>query len=128
MKIDWSLVFSIIGVVLGLISAYGRLKRFWLWLKRSGSEQIEEYRKHREKQVSDLAHNASHLIAYGLRRILWIIALTYLANTIEVPSGSGDLWIELTVYIENGLYVIIGALLGNILGDLKHIESASKKN
>jgi len=124
---NWSLLLSVFAVILGLISAYGRLKRIWLWLKRSSSKQVEEYKRYRDNQVSNLANNTSYLVAYGLRRTLWIIALTYLASIVEISSDSSSLWTTVSVYTKNGLYVITGALLGNILGDLKHIESAAKK-
>lgn len=127
MSLDWTLILAIAGVILGVISAYGNIRRFFLWLTRASQETIREYRETREKEVATIAFKTNFLIAFGFRRIIWTLILFMLADLIWDTASTEPFWIVFEEYAGKALYSAAGGVVGNTLGTLKHVQTLTER-
>src|SRR5690554_2674228 len=77
-----SLLLSVAGLILGFISAYGRIKGFFVGLFKRSGEALSKWRKLREDRIEVLATNPNALIAYIARSVLYIVATILVTYTV----------------------------------------------
>jgi hypothetical protein len=112
---SWSLLLSVLGLLLGFISAYGQIKGFFIKFRRFGNESILQWSRKRNERILALATYPSALIAYLARSFMFILATSLIAFILfgfVHTHGNAPAWLS------KGIILIASCAIGAEFGTL----------
>ena len=112
---SWSLLLSVLGLVLGFISAYGQIKGFFQKLLHRSSASIAAWTKEQNERIDAMATHPSALVAYLARSAMYIFTILFaliMITQLLLNFGTLPTWIFKAISLTGG------ALVGMELGTL----------
>ena len=118
-KETWSIVLSVAGLLLGLLSAHAQLKSMTRWAFRISGEKARAWVMRMDEDAELYASNSSALIAFITKQVLsillFLILVFALLSLLRGETFAAPLWVRQALMLLSGIWV------GNKLADVSHI-------
>ena len=105
----WSIVLSVVGLLLGILSAQAQLKSMARWALKAGGERARAWVKRMNDDADLYASNTSALVSFIVKRVLSVIfVLSLVIPLIAVLRGdtfTAPLWVRQVIMVLGAMWV-----------------------
>ena len=116
---QWSLLLSIVGVVLGVISAYPQLRGAAQSALKMGAAGVTRMMGRLYAEADFFIAFPSALIAYAIRAVLLMVAISWIGHELLHPASPARL--ELPTWLEFPTTLVFAFIFGKVGGDLVNV-------
>ncbi|MGY1459855.1 MULTISPECIES: hypothetical protein [unclassified Luteimonas] len=118
-KDTWSIAISLVGLLLGLLSAHAQLKAVGRWALKATGERARAWMNRVQDDAELYANSASALVAYLVREafaLAFVLALSVAALLVL----RGDTFTA-PVWVRQGMLLLLMLWVGNKLADVSNM-------
>jgi hypothetical protein len=113
---DLSLFLSLIGVILGIVSSWPQIRRWFATLRGSISERARRRRERFELRFDLLMTSTGYLVSHISLNVCLAAALLLLASTLSVsPSEAPQAYVAVRI-VRLLVLLVAGNFFGNAIG------------